>query len=113
ILLVFIVIGILFSRNAFLATVALGMAPVAVAIALVFRRIARETTQRAQRSTARVNAAIQEAMNGIAIAKNFRQERGLYNEFQPINEQSYRVQLRQGLVFAGIFPVLSLVAGVG
>ncbi|MDQ4044400.1 MAG: ABC transporter ATP-binding protein/permease [Chloroflexota bacterium] len=113
VLLVFIVIGILYSRNAFLATVALAMTPVAIAIALVFRRVARETTLRAQRSIARVNAAIQEAMNGIAIAKNFRQERALYNEFHPINEQSFQVQFRQGLVFAAIFPVLSSVAGLG
>jgi ATP-binding cassette, subfamily B, bacterial len=113
VLLVFIVIGLLYSRNPFLATVALAMAPVAVAIALVFRRVARETTQRAQRSIARVNASIQETMNGIAIAKNFRQERALYNEFQPINEQSFNVQLRQGIVFAAIFPVLFLVAGLG
>lgn len=113
ILLVFIVIGVLYQRNPFLATVALAMAPVAILIALVFRKVARETTQRAQRSTARVNSAIQEAMNGIVIAKNFRQERSLYNEFQPINAQSYSVQLRQGIVFASIFPVLMSVAGLG
>ena len=113
ILLVFIVIGVLYERNAFLATVALAMSPLAILIALVFRKVARETTQRAQRSTARVNSAIQEAMNGIVIAKNFRQERSLYNEFQPINAQSYSVQLRQGIVFASIFPVLFLVAGLG
>jgi len=113
ILLVFIVMGVLYNRNPYLATVALAMAPLAIVIALVFRKVARETTQRAQRSTARVNAAIQEAMNGIAIAKNFRQERSLYNDFQPINRQAYEVQLRQGLVFATIFPVLFLVAGLG
>src|SRR5690606_13117670 len=83
VLLVFIATGVLYNRNPSRATVALAMAPLAIVIALVFRKVARETTQRAQRSTARVNAAIQEAMNGIAIAKNFRQERSLYNDFQP------------------------------
>jgi len=113
ILLVFIVIGVLYSRNAFLATVSLAMAPIVWLVATLFRKMARESTQRSQRSTARVNNAIQEAMNGIAVAKNFRQEQSLYNEFQPINRQNYQVMLRQGLVFSSIFPILFLVAGLG
>lgn len=113
ILLVFIVVGLLFSRNVYLATVAVGVAPLVWILAMVFRKLARQSTQRAQRSTARVNATIQETMNGISIAKNFRQERFLYDEFQPINRQSYSVMLRQGMVFGSIFPVLFLVAGLG
>ena len=112
-LLVVIITVILFSRNATLALVALGMTPLFFAMALAFRRIARETTQRAQRSTARVNASIQEAMNGIAIAKTFRQEHTLFNEFMPVSAQAYAVSLRQGLVFSSIFPLLFLVAGLG
>lgn len=113
---ILLVVGItivLFSRNVTLAFVALAITPVFVIMAIAFRRIARETTQRSQRSTALVNSRIQEAMNGIAIAKNFRQERTLYDEFQPINQQAYQVTLRQGLVFAAIFPALFFVAGLG
>src|SRR5665811_1846750 len=75
--------------------------------------MARESTQRSQRSTARVNTTIQEAMNGIAVAKSFRQEASLYNEFQAINKQSYAVLLRQGVIFGSLFPVLFLTAGLG
>jgi ABC-type multidrug transport system fused ATPase/permease subunit len=113
VLLVFIVVGLLFSRNVYLATVAVGVAPLVWLLAMAFRKLARESTLRAQRSTARVNATIQETMNGIAIAKNFRQEQSLYDEFLPINRQSYGVMLRQGMVFGAIFPVLFLVAGLG
>lgn len=112
VLLVAIVVGILFSRNVTLALVAVSVTPVIFAMALGFRKIARESTQRSQRSTARVNSSIQETMNGIAIAKNFRQERRLYEEFVPINQQQYQVQLRQGLIFSEIFPVLFFVAGL-
>ena len=112
VLLVVIIMGLLFFRNVQLALVAVSISPVFFLLALAFRKIARETTQQAQRSTARVNASIQETMNGIAIAKNFRQERRLYDEFVPINQQSYQVSLRQGLVFAEIFPVLFFVAGL-
>lgn len=113
ILLVVIITAVLFTRNVALALVAISITPVFVLISIAFRKIARESTLRAQRSTAIVNSSIQETMNGIAIAKNFRQERRLYDEFDPINEQAYKVTLKQGLVFASIFPLLFFVAGLG
>ena len=113
ILLVVIIVAVLFSRNVTLALVAVSITPFFVILALAFRRIARESTQRSQRSTGIVNSSIQEAMNGISIAKNFRQERRLHAEFVPINEQAYRVALRQGLTFSAIFPLLFVVAGLG
>jgi ABC-type multidrug transport system fused ATPase/permease subunit len=112
VLVVVIVVAILFMRNVELALVAVSVTPIFFVMAIAFRKIARESTQRAQRSTARVNSSIQETMNGIAIAKNFRQERRLFDEFVPVNQQSYRVSLKQGLVFAEIFPALFFVAGL-
>lgn len=113
ILLVVIITVLLFVRNPLLALVAIGITPAFALLALAFRRVARRTTQQAQRSTALVNSRIQEAMNGIAVAKNFRQERSLYDDFAPVNNQSYAVTLRQGLVFSAIFPILFCVAGLG
>lgn len=113
VLMVIIIIGILYSRNAMLATIAMLIAPVVVGIALGFRRIARDITRKNQRSTAQVNTSVQEAMNGIAIAKTFRQEKTLYTEFKPVLETAYKVGLRQGIVFSGIFPLLFLVVGLG
>lgn len=112
-LLVVIITVLLYTRNPLLATVAVGITPVFAVVALAFRRLARSTTQRAQRSTAVVNARIQEAMNGISVAKNFRQEQSLHDDFSGVNEQSYQVSLRQGLVFAAIFPLLFCLAGIG
>ncbi|MGC4108526.1 MAG: ABC transporter ATP-binding protein [Thermomicrobiales bacterium] len=113
ILLVILITAILFTRNVQLAFVAVAITPVFVLLSLAFRKIARETTQKAQRSTARVNSSIQEAMSGIAIAKNFRQEGTLHSEFLPVNRQAYDVTLRQGIVFASIFPLLFFAAGLG
>ena len=112
VLLVGVVVAVLFSRNTDLALITLGAVPVIVAMALGFRRIARLTTQRAQRSRALVNSTLQETMSGISVAKSFRQERTVYSEFRPINEQNYQVTVRQGMVFSGIFPLLFLVAGL-
>lgn len=113
VLLVAIVFAILFSINAQLALIALAIAPVIIIVALAFRRIARETTQRARRVLAEVNANVQESVTGITIAKNFRQEQTIYDEFRDVNAQSYKINLRQGFVFSGIFPILGTIAGIG
>lgn len=111
-LMVGLVTALLFARNATLALLVLGIVPVVVALALGFRRIARHSTRQQQRSLARVNSTLQETMSGISVAKNFRQEATIYDEFSPINSQNYRVTLRQGFVFASIFPALFGVAGL-
>jgi ABC-type multidrug transport system fused ATPase/permease subunit len=113
ILLVVLLAGVLFYINARLALVALAISPVIVAVALGFRRIARVTTQHARRALARVNTIVQETISGISVAKNFRQEQTIYDEFRQVNRQSYVVNLRQGLVFSAIFPILTTIAGIG
>ena len=110
---VVIVVGVLFFINAQLALIALLIAPFVVAAALAFRRVARITTQQARRVLAEVNANVQESITGISVAKTFRQEGAIYGEFSRVNAQSYVLNLRQGLVFSGIFPVLGTIAGVG
>jgi ABC-type multidrug transport system fused ATPase/permease subunit len=108
-----IIVGILFYINAQLALIALVIAPVIVAAALAFRRIARVTTQQARRVLANVNATVQETITGISVAKAFRQEATVFAEFNDVNAQSYRLNLRQGLVFSALFPILSAIAGIG
>ena len=108
-----ILVGLLFWIDVGLALIALAIAPLIVAAALAFRHIARHTTRNARRALADVNANIQESVTGISVAKAFRQERALFGEFGDINATSYRLNLNQGLVFSGIFPVLAAIAGIG
>lgn len=112
-LLVLLITLVLFHLDTRLALLALTIAPVIVAVALGFRRLARRTTTRARRALARVNNVVQETISGISVAKNFRQEQTIYDEFQAINMQSYHVNLRMGLVFTGIFPLLTSIGGLG
>ena len=112
-LLFFLIAAVLFYINARLALLALTITPAIVAIALGFRWIARRTTRRSQRSLARVNANVQEAISGITVAKNFRQEQNMYDAFKKVNRQSYHVNVRSGFVYNGVFPLLFLVANVG
>lgn len=89
------------------------MLPIIFLVAIGFRRLARTVTRRGFRAMANVNSAIKEAVTGIAIAKNFRQESAIYSEFAQVNETSYKANVRRGFVLATVFPTLNALAGVG
>ena len=112
-LLVVIILGVLFTINARLALLVLGMAPLMVIAALGFRRVARRVTRRARRVLSSVNANIQESVSGIAVAKSFRQETSVYGDFDELNRQAYRVNLVRGWTLNAIFPLLTLISGLG
>ncbi|GCE26714.1 ABC transporter [Dictyobacter alpinus] len=113
VLLYILIVIILFFRNAQLALLTLSIMPLIIGVALGFRVLARKYTRRSQRSLARVNANVQEIVSGITIAKNFRQEQNMYDEFKEINTQSYHVNVRSGFLYNGIFPVLVFIANIG
>ena len=113
VLIVLIVVSILVLIDLRLALITMVIAPVVVITALAFRRIARHTTTQARRVLAEVNANVQESITGIGVAKNFRQEQHIFDEFGPVNAQSYRLSLRQGLTFSSIFPILGTISGIG
>jgi ATP-binding cassette subfamily B protein len=96
-----------------LTLMVLVMSPLVVLLALGFRRIARRVTRAGFRVLAEVNAAIQEAVTGIGVAKVFRQEATIYREFSNVNERSYRVNLRRGFTLSMVFPVLNALSGIG
>ena len=99
--------------DAGLTLLMLGMTPIAAAIALSFRRVARTVTQQARRVTAKINAEIQESISGIIIAKGFRQEHAIYESFRTNNQQAFRVGLRRGLTLNTVFPIMGVASGVG
>ncbi|GCE47719.1 ABC-type multidrug transport system fused ATPase/permease subunit [Thermosporothrix hazakensis] len=113
VLLFILIVCILFTRNWQLALISMAIIPVILAVALGFRYIARKATQRTQRSLARVNSTVQEVISGITVAKNFRQEQNMYDEFKKINGQSYHVNVRAGFLYNGVFPVLVAIANLG
>lgn len=112
-LLVAILLVILFTISRQLTLMVLAVTPLVVLGALSFRRLARHVTRTGFRAIAEVNAAIQEVVTGISVAKNFRQEGEIYGEFSDVNQQSYAVNLRRGFVLAAVFPVLNALSGAG
>ena len=77
------------------------------------RRLMRRVTQRGMRAMATVNSTIKETVSGIAVAKNYRQEGAIYQDFDDANRQSYTVNVQRGLVLSLVFPLLNGLAGFG
>jgi ATP-binding cassette, subfamily B, bacterial len=109
---VLVLIIYLFTISWQLTLMVLGFIPLVIVVALSLRRIARRVTREGFQVMAEVNAAIQEAVTGISVAKNFRQESTIYEEFMDINRRSYAVNLRRGFVLALSFPLLNAVSGI-
>ena len=113
VLLIVLLIGYLFYVDVGLTLMTLLLAPPIVVVALGFRKIARDTVTQSRRILAEVSAHIQESVSGIGVAKTFRQEHTIYDEFLGVNARSYRINLKTGYVFSSIFPILNILAGAG
>ncbi len=87
-------------------------APIVIGVAISFRKIARRVALKSKRALATVNAQINESISGISIAKAFRREHKIYEEFQHVNQQYYRLSLLRGWIFNLIFPILGLIQGI-
>ena len=86
--------------------------PVLFLAASALRKIMRKYTRLGMRAMAVVNAKIKESIGGISVAKNYRQESTIYNEFEDANEESYQVNVRRGFVLSSVFPLLNGLGGV-
>ena len=110
---VVILIVVLFQIDVRLTLLVLAMLPVLFLATLGFRHWARRVMRSSMRAGANVNDSIKEAVTGITVAKNFRQEEAIYREFEAVNDQSYTVNVRRGFVLALVFPTLNALMYVG
>ena len=102
--------AVLLSTQLRLSAYLFGFLPFVALAAIGFRRLARRVTRHGMRAMGNVNAAIKETVSGISVAKNFRQEESIFDEFDEANRSSFKVNMRRGFVLAMIFPVLNSLA---
>jgi ABC-type multidrug transport system fused ATPase/permease subunit len=98
--------------NPLLTGIFMLIVPVVFGFTLSFRKIARKKSVLGQRSLAQVNAFVQESMAGIQIIKSFRQEESQFDNFQAINDQSFRVNMSRALYLSILFPSLDILVAV-
>ena len=108
-----ILLGIIIVRIEWrLSLVLFAFLPFIFLLALLFRRMARKVTKSGMQAMADVNSAIKETVSGIAIAKNFRQEAGIFETFNTANQTSYRVNVWRGFILALVWPALNTLVGI-
>ncbi|MGB5911611.1 MAG: ABC transporter ATP-binding protein [Promethearchaeia archaeon] len=107
-----ILIILLLTINSFLTFLMLIAIPLFFIVALSYRKLARKMTLLGQRALASVNAFAKESFSGIQIAKTFGQEQKLYDQFNMVNIQSYKVNLKRAFTLNAIFPTLGIVQGI-
>jgi len=108
-----ILLGIIIVRTEWrLSLVLFAFLPFIFLLALLFRRMARKVTKSGMQAMADVNSAIKETVSGIAIAKNFRQESGIFDTFNAANRTSYRVNVWRGFILALVWPALNSLVGI-
>jgi ATP-binding cassette, subfamily B, bacterial len=105
-------LAVLFSRSVTLTLILLATVPFYVAAALAMRNLARVVTRQGSRAMAVVNDQIQESVAGISVAKSFRREAMIYDEFVDVNTLSYDTNMRRGFVLALVFPVMTVLSGI-
>jgi ATP-binding cassette, subfamily B, bacterial len=110
---VLVLLVILINIEWHLTLILVVISPSVIVAALGFRRVARYVSRQASRVLANVNSNIQETVAGITVAKNYRQEQAIYEQFDHLNKQSYAVNWRRGFVLSLIFPVLHVLMGIG
>ena len=108
---VFVLLIVLLTYSFTLTLLLLATLPIFYFVAVGFRVLARRVTRQGSRAMAVVNDNIQETVTGITVAKNFRQEGKIYNEFNDVNIMSYDINMRRGFVLALVFPVFNFLIG--
>jgi ABC-type multidrug transport system fused ATPase/permease subunit len=106
-----LLIIVMLTVNVVLTLVLLITLPLFFVAALLFRKFARKMTLLGQRALASVNAYTKESFSGIQIAKTFRREKKVYDDFIQVNNQSYKVNLKRAFLLNAIFPTLGLIQG--
>jgi ATP-binding cassette subfamily B protein len=108
-----ILLGVIIVRTEWrLSLLLFSFLPFIFLLALLFRRLARKVTKSGMQAMADVNSAIKETVSGIAIAKNFRQESGIFETFNTANQTSYRVNVWRGFILSLVWPALNALVGI-
>ncbi|MHA1260106.1 MAG: ABC transporter transmembrane domain-containing protein [Candidatus Heimdallarchaeaceae archaeon] len=112
----FILLAVLiwmFVVNWRLTFVTMAMAPFVFFVAIIFRKITRLTTGNWRAAIGEVNASFQESVSGISVAKAFGREKKSKEEFEVINEATFRYAKKRAFAVMGIWPLMDGISVIG
>jgi ATP-binding cassette subfamily B protein len=104
---------ILLFTNARLMLVALPILPAALALFVVFGRVAQPLFEKVQRLLSSMNTILQENVAGIKVVKAFSREGEQTSRFSDAADRLMRQQLFVARIFSFLFPFVFLIANLG
>lgn len=108
-----VLIVVAFVKNPKMTLVLLAFIPVITGVSYGFRKIAKVVSSQLFQAMAQVNQAVKECIIGITVTKNFSKEEKMYQDFLKVNEEVYKTNIKQGLVFSGILPIMNMLSVLG
>lgn len=110
---IFIVIGILailLYLNWKLALVCFALMPLVFGIAFLFSTMAREAFRELRTTVAKINAFLQERLNGMQVIQLFCAEKSQHRTLEKINHENFLAGMKQIKVFAVFMPVMEVLS---
>ncbi len=96
-----------------LALAAFVFAPLIVVFTRTFWPHIRKIFRRQRRMGDRIHNKLQDVLSGIRIVKSYGREKGEIGQFDALNDEFARIQRKNELFFATVFPILSLLLSFG
>jgi ATP-binding cassette subfamily B protein len=107
------IVAILFTLDAKLAAITLGVLIPMGVVTNWFRKGARDTFRKVRVRIARVNSFLQEHLSGIAVVQLFRREEAARAAFRKVNDEHRQANLESIFYYAVFYPALDFLSDVG
>ncbi len=109
ILLIIGITAIMFKMNVRITLIILALSPFIAIATTIFRKKVREAYREVRRKLAFINSFIQESLSSISIIQSYNQEKNNYRKFDDINDQLFKANMRQLIVFATFSPIIDFI----
>ncbi|MCM1992606.1 ABC transporter ATP-binding protein [Oceanirhabdus seepicola] len=87
-----------------LALISLSTLPIIILVSILFRNKSRKAHRDVKKKLGIINATLNENINGIGIIQSFQLQENFYNEFDEVNTEHKKANLRELFVYAVFRP---------
>ena len=108
-----LILAFMVSINAGLTAVTLVVFPILFSIVFILRKFVRKYATLQRRASASVNAAVEEAISGIAITKSFGQKTSVIDNYRKLQQEKTSVNIKRSLIFGILSPSLQFITAIG
>lgn len=96
-----------------LALVSLSVLPVFTFVSVLFRKKARTIYRKVRKHLAELNSSIAEDISGVKVVQIFKQEENRKEKYFEINDNYYKISMKQLYLFGVFRPVINVIAQAG